>query len=98
MRQMLVSQVGPKPLRHFARQYRCGLRSDSLPGCCAQIVLGVESDSPSQRYKSEREEEAEDHVHSDENSVGSGHESAKEQLAPRHARTGGRVSDHIKRE
>src|ERR1041385_2882955 len=56
-------RLGQKPLRHFARPYRRGLCSHSLPGCCVQIVLDIESNSPREGHQSEREEEAKNHMH-----------------------------------
>ena len=94
----LYYDIQARGLGHFPRQSHGSLRGHSLRGCGIQVFLGVEGDSPCQRNQSEREEESEDHVRSDQNSVSRGDESAKEQLAARHARTGGRVRDHIKRE
>jgi len=57
------------------------LRSDSLPGPCVQIVLGIQSDSTGQRYQRKRKEEAEDYVYNNQSSIGCGDESAEEHLA-----------------
>src|SRR6185312_4329955 len=91
-------RLGRESLGHFARPYGCGLRSDSLPGPCVQIVLGIQSDSTGQRYQRKRKEEAEDYVYSNQSSIGCGDESAEEHLAPRHARTRSWIRDHIKGE
>src|ERR1051326_2130928 len=69
---------------------------DALPMC--EVLLGIRRDPASQRYQSQREEEAEDHVRDDQRAIGHAYQSAEEQLAAAGAGSGGGIGHHVKGE